>query len=227
MRMSALKSLRDKLQAVEDGKSRPVPAAATTGKGGGDGLAGGKRFVNFDRPVLINSNAGVVEFLVSRNEMEGPKDEEGAAAARYAAAVSYRELRKGAEVAGLKSPDWLNTGGGGAAKSKDLGGAQYNCIMRLGEIRKVMPYPALNQLLERAVYADDWLDLYPEWNASMKVRERNKRAKERTLNALHFALDNVALVLRLLDEEQFRRRWRSGVPSPSPGARRRIRASMA
>lgn len=227
MKHSALQALHDRLKAAEEEKNVALPLPDQDG-GGREGKSGGTRLVFVDRPVLVNENAGPLEFLVSRNELEIMADPEGMGAVRFQTALRFRELMAGAEVKGLHSPDWSSAGGGGGgAGASNVRAHQLDCMNRVGEIRDFMRKPWMFQLLERVVFRDEWLNIFPDNDENPKRRARKALERQQTVQSLHYVLDRAGIVLGHVSSEAVRRRWKVGEPSPARPVRRRIRASKA
>lgn len=224
MNMSALKQLRDRLKAAETSDDA-MPAAAVMPDGGRDGKAGMAVFVDLGRPVLVDAAAGPIEFLVSRGELQTELDHPTSASERFHVVRKYRDAMQGAQVKGLRSADWSSTGGGSTLDT--IRAHQIDCLRTLSAVRGSMPRPWLADLLERVVWLDDWLDLWPEWKPTPAERDKAKASRMKTLKALHFALDCAGKALGIVAEEAFRRRWKASTPAPSPAARRRILVSRA
>lgn len=227
MKHSALQALRDKLKAAEEEKNVALPLPDRE-SGGREGKSGGNRLVFVDRPVLVNENAGPVEFLVSRNELEIMADPDGMGAVRFQTALRFRELMAGAEVKGLHSPDWSSAGGGsGGTGASNVRAHQLDCMMRVGEVRDAMRKPWMFQLLERVVFRDEWLNIFPDNDENPKRRARKALERRQTVQSLHYVLDVAGVVLGHVTGDEVRRRWKAGEPAPARPVRRRMRASRA
>lgn len=231
MRSSQLQALHEKLKAAEqattDAGNAAVPIPDPE-EGGREGRGSGNVLVYIDRPLVVNEHAGPLEFLVSRNELEILADLPGMGAVRFHTALRFRDLMAGSQVKGFHSPDWSSAGGGGGGGGAgNVRAHQIDCMLRLGRIRDAMRKPWMFQLLERVVFHDEWLDLFPESDPDPKTRGRKARARQQTVLSLHYVLDVAGVALGHVTAEAVRRRWKSGEPSPARPVRRRIRATKA
>jgi hypothetical protein len=178
----------------------------------------GRSFLLNDGGALVlNVTSSPLEYLVSRGELEGEGDEEGAAGARYHTAIRFRDLIDGAQVKALKSPSWEGTGGGGFGPA-DIRSFQLDCIKIIGRVRTAMPASWVFGFVEAVVCKDEWFD----------IEDKDRKSKrEETLLALRFGLDAIAAELGYIMEEDFSRRWMEQPAREPSAARRRSPGSKA
>lgn len=205
--MSAGKRLKDRLSGVAVDEPAPVRLVEAIDLGG---------------PVFINAAAGPVEYLVSRGELETEKDERGMGGVRYHTAIRLRELVDGAQLKGMRSPDLLATPGGGF--NGNIPAYKLDCMRRLGAMRTAMPNTWVFDLLMSVVWGDEWLDIR---DTPGNKRDATRQQRLKTIEILHWALDQVALSVNYLDPEIHRRRWGGAEPKPTRSIRRRILVSRA
>lgn len=179
-----------------------------------------------DAIMVVNAASSPIEFLVSRGEMETGTDFDGMSRMRYHTALRLRDLIDGARVNGMKSPSFAG-GGGGGGKAADIRGYQLDCINLLGRVKKDMPADWVFPMLESVVFMDEWMDLVPDVTSAPKKRAAHRKARAKTLQAIHFALDRAGLSLGYLGEADFRQRWSLGCPPRPAATRRHNRASTA
>ncbi|MDR6954172.1 hypothetical protein J2X65_003540 [Ancylobacter sp. 3268] len=167
---------------------------------------------------ILNVDASPIELLVYRGELETPLDDEGMAGVRFYSAVRFRDLHSSAGGRGYKSFSLERVDGGGA--SSDLSGYQLDCIKHIERIRAAMPKPWLYPMFEAAVVRDQWFDLRAE-------HDNGDGRRDRTISALCFGLDVVAVELGNLNRAGFKRRWPDGAPVMPPSVRRWQRSTAA
>ncbi|MBS4016803.1 MAG: hypothetical protein KGZ68_01080 [Dechloromonas sp.] len=230
MRSSQLQALHEKLKAAEqattDAGNAAVPIPDPE-EGGREGKGSGNVLVYVDRPLVVNEHAGPLEFLVSRNELELLADPAGMGAVRFHTALRFRDLMAGSQVKGFHSPDWSSAGGGGGGGAGNVRAHQIDCMIRVGEIRGSMRKPWMFQLLERVVFHDEWLNLFPDSDPDPKKRGRKTRARQQTVLSLHYVLDVAGMTFGHVTNELVRQRWKTGEPSPARPVRRRMRGTRA
>lgn len=179
-----------------------------------------------DAIAVVNANSSPIEFLVSRGEMETGKDLEGMGGVRYHTALRLRDLIDGARVNGMKSPSFSG-GGGGGGKAADIRGYQLDCMKLLGRVKGDMPERWLFPMLESVVFMDEWFDLWPEMEGPPKRREAARKRRLKTIQALHFALDQASVSLGYMQTNEFRQRWGPDAPAQPYAARRHTQGSTA
>lgn len=230
MKSSELQGLHEKLKAAQQAKAdvqnTPVPVPDQQ-SGGREGKGSGNVLVYVDRPLVVNEHAGPVEFLVSRNELELLADPPGMGVVRFHTALRFRDLMAGAQVKGFHSPDWSSAGGGGGGGAGNVRAYQIDCMLKVGEIRGSMRKPWMFQFLERVVFHDQWLNIFPESDPDPKKRGRKARARQQTVMSLHYVLDLAGMAFGHVTPELIRQRWKTGEPSPARPIRRRMRGTRA
>lgn len=179
-----------------------------------------------DAIAIVNSASSPIEFLVSKGELETTADEDGMSGVRFHAAIRLRDLLEGSQVNGIKSPSFSGGGGGGGGKPVDIRGYQLDCMKLMANVKRKMPEPWLFKLLESVVFQDDWLDLLPVEDQNEKRAEAKRKNRQKTIQALHYALDMASLTLGYIGEDDFSQRW-SKVPAVPPSTRRHTRGSTA
>ena len=165
-----------------------------------------------DSIALINPNSGPIEYLVYRGDMETARDEEGMGGLRFHTALRFRDLVDGSRVNGMKSPSFEGGGGGGGGP-KDITSYQMDCMGRIAKIQSIMPQPWLYPFVESIVVLEQWFDL-----RLVDDEPRTQKVRIKTIMALHYALDHIAIAMSCLEWLTLRRRWRHDAPTALPSA---------
>jgi hypothetical protein len=179
-----------------------------------------------DALAVLNANASPIEFLVSRGELESAGDEDGMGGVRFHTALRLRDLISGAQVKPLKAQSFGDAVSGGAGAA-DIRGYQLDCMKLLGRVRKDMPEAWIYPMVEAIVFMDEWFDLWPEEDLREERRKLLRRQRQKTVNALHYALDRAGATLGYISDQEFTQRWNHGSPDVPTSVRRRNRASKA
>lgn len=168
---------------------------------------------------MVDANSSPIEYLVAKGEMDSSRDEEGMAGVRFHTALKIRELIDGAQVKVLRSPSLEGTGGGGASTSAgDIRGYQLDCMKLMDLLKKSLEKHWLWTLIELVAWSDDWMDIRV---GVKKLTPRQAAERSGTIEALHFALDNAAVILGYLPPEDLIERWPRGCPRMPPLMKRR------
>lgn len=174
---------------------------------------------------MVDANSSPVEHLVAHGEMDSKLDDEGMGGARYHTALKIRDLIDGAQVKMMRSPSLEGTGGGGAPSSAgDIRGYQLDCMKLIDLLKRSMTKPWLWTMIEAVVWNDDWMNIRVD---KLRRTAKSDEERSRTIEALHYALDNAAVILGYLPPEDLVKRWPAGCPKMPPAMRNRIRVSTA
>lgn len=169
---------------------------------------------------MVDANSSPIEYLVAKGQMESKKDADGVSGARYHTALKIRTLIDGAQVKVIRSPSLEGVGGGAPSSSGDIRGYQLDCMKLVETLKKSLDRWWLWFILESVVWGDEWLDI-----RATKGGAKAAQGRERTIEAVHYALDNAAVILGYIPPEDFVRRWASGCPKIPPSIRGRIQVS--
>lgn len=88
-----------------------------------------------------------------------------------------------------------------------------------------MPADWIYPMIADVVFMDEWLDIWPHNSKGGALSEAQRKQRLKTIHAVHYALDRVAVTLNYMGEEAFTQRWPHGEPAVPPSVRRRNRAS--
>ncbi len=157
-----------------------------------------------DRNIVAVGNTGAwanvscapLEWLFSYGKLETHLDPEGTHQVRLKSGLAFRSVYEGAQVSPLKAFEFdpMSGIGGSGGGGRPVSDHKIDCIMMLGKLKQLRGF----KLLERVLIDGEWI-----WDKL----ERFER--DRVIERVHRALDDVAVAFKLMDEKAFRRRWMS------------------